>query len=194
MPRRRRGKCNTVVHPLINPFHLFIIRIIFRRYKQFTATQAIIHRLKFLRLFLQALTALSPGKSISPTEQEMNEITRLLTNAVDLVPLIKRSISLGTQPEPNADAPNPVGFSPSVNQRILPPTFPRYTKIKARDVSITFLEELVQRTKQACKIIHCTNYHSALVSTNKNCVVYTRNKNDSNNFHLLFIEFFHRIQ
>lgn len=61
------------------------------------------------------------------------------------------------------DAPNPMGFSPTVNQRILPPTFPRYTKIKARDVSISFFEELVQRTKQACKIIHCVNYHSALV-------------------------------
>lgn len=61
------------------------------------------------------------------------------------------------------DEPNPMGFSPTVNQRILPPTFPRYTKIKARDFSISFLEELVQRTKQACKIIHCVNYHSALV-------------------------------
>lgn len=58
-----------------------------------------------------------------------------------------------------------MGFSPTVNQRILPPTFPRYTKIKARDVSISFFEELVQRTKQACKIIHCVNYHSALVKS-----------------------------
>lgn len=56
-----------------------------------------------------------------------------------------------------------MGFSPSVNQRILPPTFPRFTKIKDRTLSVTFLEEMVQRTKQACKIIHCTNYHSALV-------------------------------
>lgn len=63
------------------------------------------------------------------------------------------------------DAPNPMGFSPTVNQRILPPTFPRYTKIKARDVSISFFEELVHRTKQACKIIHCVNYHSALVKS-----------------------------
>lgn len=61
------------------------------------------------------------------------------------------------------DAPNPMGFSPSVNQRILPPTFPRFTKIKDRQLSVTFLEEMVQRTKQACKIIHCNNYHSALV-------------------------------
>lgn len=51
-----------------------------------------------------------------------------------------------------------------VNQRILPPTFPRYTKIKDRALSINFLEEMVQRIKQACKIIHCTNYHSALVN------------------------------
>lgn len=50
-----------------------------------------------------------------------------------------------------------------VNQRILPPTFPRYTKIKDRTLSMNFLEELAQRTKQACKIINCTIYHHALV-------------------------------
>lgn len=141
-----------------------ISRVDHRRACQLQGIQAIIHRLRFLRLFLQALTALLPSKSVSPTEQEMNEITRLLNNAVDLVPLIKRTVALGTQPDSNADAPNPMGFSPTVNQRILPPTFPRYTKIKGRDITIAFLEELVQRTKQACKIIHCTNYHSALVS------------------------------
>lgn len=50
-----------------------------------------------------------------------------------------------------------------VNQRILPPTFPRFTKIKERSASMTFLEELVQRTKITCKVIHCNTYHSALV-------------------------------
>lgn len=148
------------------------------------AIQGVIHRLRLLRLYLQALAALTPSKSVSPNEQEMNEIVRLLNNAIDLTPLIKRTINLGTQPDPSGeccpfiltkfywieifraildDAPNPIGFSPTVNQRILPPTFPRYTKIKARDTSIAFFEELVQRTKQACKIIHCVNYHSALV-------------------------------
>lgn len=63
--------------------------------------QAIIGRLKFLRLFLQALTALAPSKSVSPNEQEMNEIVRLLNGAADLIPLIKRTICLGTQPDPN---------------------------------------------------------------------------------------------
>lgn len=65
--------------------------------------QAIIARLKFLRLFLQALTALAPSKSVSPNEQEMNEIVRLLNGAGDLIPLMKRTICLGTQPNPNGE-------------------------------------------------------------------------------------------
>lgn len=63
--------------------------------------QGVIHRLKFLRLYLQALGALTPSKSVSPNEQEMNEIVRLLNSAIDLMPLIKRTIELGTQPDPN---------------------------------------------------------------------------------------------
>lgn len=51
-----------------------------------------------------------------------------------------------------------------VNQRLLPPTFPRYTKIKERATCIQYLAELIQRLKHVCKIVHCTNYHSALVS------------------------------
>lgn len=59
-----------------------------------------------------------------------------------------------------------MGFSMMVNQRLLPPTFPRYTKIKERSTCIQYLAELIQRLKHACKIVHCTNYHSALVSWN----------------------------
>lgn len=65
-----------------------------------------------------------------------------------------------------ADTPNPMGFSPMVNQRLLPPTFPRYTKIKDRLSSITYLEEFIQRLKLGCKVIHCNSYHSALVRGN----------------------------
>lgn len=54
-----------------------------------------------MRLFLQALTALAPSKSVSPNEQEMNEIVRLLNGAADSIPLMKRTICLGTQPDPN---------------------------------------------------------------------------------------------
>lgn len=82
-----------------------------------------------------------------------------------------------------------MGFSPTVNQRILPPTFPRYTKIKDRNLSMEFLEALVQRSKQACKIIHCTNYHCALVRHPVQCgnlYVFILPK-----FMFIFSEFFH---
>lgn len=49
-----------------------------------------------------------------------------------------------------------------VNQRLLPPTFPRYTKIKDRTETYNYLEELSQNLKHACKIINCTNYQIAL--------------------------------
>lgn len=55
-----------------------------------------------------------------------------------------------------------MGFSPLVNQRMLGPTFPRYTRIKERSASIAYMEELVQRLKLVCKVTACTNYHSAL--------------------------------
>lgn len=51
-----------------------------------------------------------------------------------------------------------------VNQRLLPPTFPRYTKIKDRLATLTYLEELSHNLKLACKIINCTNYQSAQVT------------------------------
>lgn len=60
------------------------------------------------------------------------------------------------------DTPNVMGFSPMVNQRLLPPTFPRYTKIKDRFGTYSYLEELTHTLKLACKVIHCLNYQSAL--------------------------------
>lgn len=65
--------------------------------------QAVAHRLKFMRLTLQSLNALKPVKSISPNEQEMNEIVRLLNGAIDLSPLIKKTIALGIQPVENGN-------------------------------------------------------------------------------------------
>lgn len=60
------------------------------------------------------------------------------------------------------NTPNIMGFSPLVNQRLLPPTFPRYTKIKDRAASFDYLDELTQNLKHVCKVINCTNYQSAL--------------------------------
>ena len=57
-----------------------------------------------------------------------------------------------------------MGFDPMVNQRLLPPTFPRYTKIKPRVEALEYLDELLNRLKTVIKITSYTNFHGALVS------------------------------
>ena len=64
----------------------------------------------------------------------------------------------------SADHPTILGFDPLVNQRLLPPTFPRYTKIKSRLEALEYFEELLNRLKVVCKITSHTSFHSALVS------------------------------
>ncbi|XP_065090507.1 N-alpha-acetyltransferase 35, NatC auxiliary subunit isoform X2 [Ochlerotatus camptorhynchus] len=123
---------------------------------------ALVSRLKFTRLFLQCLVALYPTKNVSPTKTEMIDIVKTLNGALELTQVMEKTIEFGTQPASSTDNPNPMGFSMMVNQRLLPPTFPRYTKIKERSTCIQYLAELIQRLKHACKIVHCTNYHSAL--------------------------------
>lgn len=151
------------------------------RSEKFEDLTAVFQRIKFERLLLQSMQLLFPAKSLSPSEMEMAEISKLLTSAAELMPAIKRSVDRGTQPDPKSryeeittvfnlndikpflgDTPNVMGFSPMVNQRLLPPTFPRYTKIKDRKEALNFLEELSHNLKLACKIVHCTNYQSAL--------------------------------
>lgn len=125
-------------------------------------TLAVMHRLRFLRFLFQSLFTFWVKKETSYGEQDITEVQRYLNAALELVPLIRKTIEKGTQPEPNSEAPNPMGFSPRVNQRNLPPTFPRSAKIKDRLSSLQFLEELVHRLKLACKVIHQKDYHSAL--------------------------------
>jgi hypothetical protein len=64
----------------------------------------------------------------------------------------------------SANHPTILGFDPLVNQRLLPPTFPRYTKIKSRFEALEYFEELLNRLKVVCKITSHTSFHSALVS------------------------------
>lgn len=57
-----------------------------------------------------------------------------------------------------------MGFDPMINQRLLPPTFPRYTKIKPRIEALEYIDELINRFKTVTKITCYTSFHAALVS------------------------------
>nr|XP_040228403.2 N-alpha-acetyltransferase 35, NatC auxiliary subunit [Anopheles coluzzii] len=137
--------------------------------------QALLARVRFTRLLLHSLVGMYPlkqgnwryGQEVAaqtavPLKTEMIDIVKSLNGALELAQAIEKTIELGTQPVEGSDAPNPMGFSMMVNQRLLPPTFPRSTKIKDRQLSIQYLTELIQRIKHACKIANCTSYHAAL--------------------------------
>jgi hypothetical protein len=58
---------------------------------------AVFNRIKFERLLLQSLVMLFSIKV--PSEDKIDEITKLIQSANDLIPHIKKSMSLGTQPD-----------------------------------------------------------------------------------------------
>lgn len=71
--------------------------------EKFDDLTAVFNRIKFQRLMLQSLLLMYPSKSFSPNEMEMAEIAKLLTSAAELMPAIKRTVSRGTQPDPESE-------------------------------------------------------------------------------------------
>lgn len=67
--------------------------------EKFEDLTAVFNRIKFERLLLQCLVLLFPTKSVSPNELEMAEISKLLTNASDLMAAIRKTVNRGTQPD-----------------------------------------------------------------------------------------------
>lgn len=63
------------------------------------------------------------------------------------------------------DHPIMMGFEPLVNQRLLPPTFPRYAKIIKREDMVAYFRKLIERIKAVCEVISITNLHGILVNT-----------------------------
>lgn len=63
-----------------------------------------------------------------------------------------------------------MGFEPLVNQRLLPPTFPRYAKIIKREEMVSYFSKLIDRIKTVCEVVNLTNLHCILVSVNIFCL------------------------
>ncbi|XP_065348980.1 N-alpha-acetyltransferase 35, NatC auxiliary subunit [Cloeon dipterum] len=125
-------------------------------------TLALYSRIKFTRTFYLALSAL--GKRDQTLEQG-----RYLGGCSELLVILQKTVDRGIKPAPpcttsgsNRDIPTIMGFDPLVNQRLLPPTFPRYTKIKCREEALEYFDALVQRLKTVTKISSYSSFHAAL--------------------------------
>lgn len=134
-------------------------------------------RIRFTRLFYQSLCSLNRREN---QIGGIGECQKLLATCAELIPSLLKTIDRGVPAVENLSDPHSsqvmLGFDPLVNQRLLPPTFPRYTKIKSRVEAYQYLDDLLMRLKQACKITTCSSFHSALdmfieMSRSNPCIV-----------------------
>ena len=52
-----------------------------------------------------------------------------------------------------------MGFEPTINQRLLPPTFPRFIKIQSFDLTVENLTQFLTQLNEAIKITELKSYH-----------------------------------
>jgi len=112
-------------------------------------------RIKFTRAFYQYLLFID--KQSTDNVQQSTELSKKIEICESTFDQWSSSLEFGLKPDldefnkenhSSNDYPTIMGFSQFVNQRTLPPTFPRYTKIKSRTESIEYLRKLIDRFKR----------------------------------------------
>ena len=112
---------------------------------------AMYSRLKFYRHFFQALLFL--------TKQDLPNGLRHISCAKEQISTMSETINIGVETK---EGENVLGFEPMINQRLLPPTFPRYTEIRGREDTLVYLSELLERLVNATNVAHLTTYLGAV--------------------------------
>ncbi|KAK0090668.1 hypothetical protein PV325_009411 [Microctonus aethiopoides] len=120
---------------------------------------ALYARIRFTKMFFLSLSLMGKKDNVM---QNLGDIQRLLTNCSDMIQIMIKTVGRGEKFDEISNHPTIMGFDPMVNQRLLPPTFPRYTKIKPRIDALEYMDELINRLKTVTKVTSCTGFHSAL--------------------------------
>lgn len=112
----------------------------------------------FLNNFKKQVTNV---QSLTPIKEFLISINQNICTCEDLVDQWMETIDLGIKPLDKTDVnvdhskpdyPTILGFEPLINQRLLPPSFPRYTKIKSRPDTVSYLKMLLLRFKRLFRI------------------------------------------
>ncbi|XP_043478870.1 N-alpha-acetyltransferase 35, NatC auxiliary subunit [Leptopilina heterotoma] len=127
--------------------------------KEYNDGLALYARMRFTKMFYQTLSFLGKRDQL---HSNLTDCQRLLSNCTDMIQVMIRTVNSGSKADEITDHPTIMGFDPMINQRLLPPTFPRYTKIKSRVEALEYMDELLNRLKMVIKITGYTNFHSAL--------------------------------
>ncbi|XP_036186546.1 N-alpha-acetyltransferase 35, NatC auxiliary subunit isoform X8 [Myotis myotis] len=121
---------------------------------------AVFSRMKFTRVLLTVLIAFTKKETSAVAEAQ-----KLMVQAADLLSAIHNSLHHGIQAQNDTtkgDHPIMMGFEPLVNQRLLPPTFPRYAKIIKKEEMVNYFARLIDRIKTVCEVVNLTNLHCIL--------------------------------
>ncbi|KAF5277241.1 hypothetical protein FQR65_LT00349 [Abscondita terminalis] len=121
---------------------------------------ALYARIKFVRVFYQALTLLLQRKE--DQQPVITDCQRLFITASDMLFVMQKTLQSDGHQNNLLEQSQILGFEPLVNQRLLPPTFPRYTKIKPKQEALMYFEDMIERLKTICKIHGVTSFHQAL--------------------------------
>lgn len=124
-------------------------------------TNTLFSRVKFHRLFFSMLLSFSKEKC-----EGIPQSHKLVGQLQELIPMMRDTLSVGVQPEKRElsknDYPTIMGFEPLVNQRLLPPTFPRYTIIKSRESALDYMETLLNRLMVVTMVPQMSSLHTVL--------------------------------
>ncbi|CAK9830939.1 N-alpha-acetyltransferase 35, NatC auxiliary subunit [Anthophora retusa] len=120
---------------------------------------ALYARIRFTKMFYQTLSLNGKKEQL---QQNLNDCHRLLSKCSYMIQVMIKTVNRGEKADEISNYPNIMGFDPMVNQRLLPPTFPRYTKIKPRIEALKYLDELLNRFGTVTMITNENGFHAAL--------------------------------
>lgn len=125
-----------------------------------TALGGVKLRLKFLRAFYCALITFE-----KPEVGEISKAKEWINSAIKLISQASSTLHLGIQMEQVEGKPPAsvmLGFNTLINQRLLPPSFPRETTVLSREHSLKYMQLLLLRLDRLCNVLDFSNFHTLL--------------------------------
>lgn len=120
------------------------------------ASVALLSRIRFTR----SLYALLCNLPVEKTPEGNTCIDRHTKTISDTLPIIIDSINLASSNTESSENGRVFskGFFPSINQRLLPPTFPRCVSIMAKNSAYQAIKTLLNRVRSLLKVVHLKHF------------------------------------
>ncbi|XP_039257820.2 N-alpha-acetyltransferase 35, NatC auxiliary subunit-like [Styela clava] len=123
-----------------------------------TRCNGIIARIRFLRLFLQSLMVFGRKEA-----ESLQQVKKMLHSMLEHLATVGRTIHLGIESVASDDGHMIMhGFEPLVNQKLLPPTFPRYTTLRNREEIVENYEQIIKRLLMVIEVTGLSGYQNIL--------------------------------